>query len=153
MTTTTTGTSRSERVNRPARLDRELDTMRMKEIGLSGAAVYIIGSFLLWLDTLGQTMTGLEEGTGWFTLAFGVVFALSMFIESLRKHYTLLAIAPLLLVTDQLFEIADKSTGGFGDLGVGLWMAVIGGIVVLIRSQRFKAGAELVEEAVKPSRP
>jgi hypothetical protein len=113
-----------------------------------GAAGMIVGAFLKWLSQADQLGTDIEvqvlwsfnvEGqagfvssVGFVTIILGLLALLGMAFRTgwLTRIAGALGIVVFVLYAITLYRVPGEA--GFGDIGIGAWLVLIGGILALI---------------------
>jgi len=107
-----------------------------------GGAALAIGSFLAWGTVLGISISGIDGGDGWMTLAGGAVVAVYGFLAYQGKSILPKWLAWAGIVVGlgvALINFSDiQGTDGVS-VGIGMWIMLVGGIVALVGLIRAKS--------------
>ncbi len=97
-----------------------------EKIGIVGAVITIIGSILPWF-TLGELVKYGVEGDGIFTIAFGIIAAVLIFLSSWdAKSKVGTMILGILTALIGFYYITDPF------VGIGLYVTILGGAVLVV---------------------
>lgn len=107
-----------------------------------GGLLLVIGAATTWGTVLGIDISGIDTdlggGEGWYTLFAGVVLAL-LGAQLWRQDKTVMWLAWVAWVVAAFVGLAnffDIATEDRADLGIGMWLTVVGVIATLIGTLR-----------------
>ncbi len=108
-----------------------LKTNRDKVV-LIGAILIIIGSMLPWGTAFGYEVSGLE-GDGVYTLILGIVSIILLALVSWESGnkigQPILGIIVIVIAGNVFLDVRDIS---FFSVGIGLYLTIMGGIILLL---------------------
>lgn len=115
-----------------------MDFVRGEKIGLVGALMVFIGAFLPWASWGGFSASG-TEGDGIITLVFGIIVGALIYFRSWdSKNKAISSVIGLLVLAIGVYDasnIASVADAPFGigvEVGTGLYITVLGGLIVLL---------------------
>ena len=98
-----------------------------------GGAALAVGSFLPWVQSGGETASGISGGDGWVTLVAGVVLAATPYLASQARPVPWWVI-PAALATGIGIIAGEYGTARNRELsvGIGMWIMLAGSVLGLV---------------------
>ena len=97
-----------------------------------GAIIVVIGSFTTWVTIEGVISFGgmSDGGDGIITLVVGLAAAAAAIFLKDRARMIAVAVGGAIIIVTALVDIFDILGTDFASVGFGLWLVLVGGVVV-----------------------
>jgi hypothetical protein len=101
---------------------------------MAGGVLLALGSFLAWATAMGDSVTGMDGGNGWFTLVAGAALVVFGVLTASGTGYPSwlpwLALSVGTLVA--VINLVDITGLDGVSIGIGMWIVLAGVVVAVV---------------------